>query len=620
MGEARTARHRLPLIAAALALLVAASAFLFASRNHAEPAPAFEAPRSSGAIPAAAASPPEDGQWTMPSKNPASTRYSGLNEIRRENAGQLKEVFSFDTMNRKGQEAAPIVVGSMMYLTTPYPNQIWALDLANGGKPKWVFRPHPEKASQGVACCDVVNRGAMYANGHLYFTTLDGNVFAIDAGDGHQIWRTKLAEIAKGETITMSPLVVEGKVLVGNAGGEMGVRGWLIALDEGSGAIAWKAWSTGPDKDVLIGPNFKPWYAADRGQDLGTKTWPAEAWKIGGGTTWGWIAYDPAMKTLFYGTGNPGPWNPVQRPGDNKWTTGVFARDIATGEAKWYYQSSPHDLFDHDDINEQILLDMPIAGKMTPVLVRPGRNGYMYVIDRRTGQVYSADPYSYINSMSGVDLKTGRLQMVKDKEPREGRVVRNICPTASGAKDWNPSAFSPRTGLLYVPHENICMDEGVMQANYIAGTPYVGADVKMYGGPGGNRGVLTAWDPVRRRPVWEVKEDLPLWSGALATAGDLVFYGTMDGWFKAYDAVKGRLVWRVHLDSGIISQPVTYRGPDGHQYVAVLTGVGGWSGAIVSAQLDRRDGSAALGFANAMKDLPDKTQPGGRLHVFALPH
>jgi PQQ-dependent dehydrogenase (methanol/ethanol family) len=620
MDEARTARHRLPLIAAAIALLVAASAFLFASRNHAQPAPAFEAPRSSGAIPAAAASPPEDGQWTMPSKNPAATRYSGLDEIRRENAGQLKEVFSFDTMNRKGQEAAPIVVGSMMYLTTPYPNQIWALDLANGGKPKWVFRPHPEKASQGVACCDVVNRGAMYANGHLYFTTLDGNVFAIDAKDGHQIWRTKLADISKGETITMSPLVVEGKVLVGNAGGEMGVRGWLIALDEGSGKIAWKAWSTGPDKDVLIGPNFKPWYASDRGTDLGVHSWPADAWKIGGGTTWGWVAYDPALKSIFYGTGNPGPWNATQRPGDNKWTTGVFARDIATGEAKWYYQSSPHDLFDHDDINESVLLDMPIAGKMRPVLLHPGRNGYMYVIDRQTGQVYSADPFGYINAMDGVDLKTGRLRMVQEKEPREGRVVRNICPTASGAKDWNPSAFSPRTGLLYVPHENICMDEGVMQANYIAGTPYVGSDVKMYAGPGGNRGVFTAWDPVRRKPVWEVKEDLPLWSGALATAGDLVFYGTMDGWFKAYDAVKGRLVWRVHLDSGIISQPVTYRGPDGHQYVAVLTGVGGWAGAIVSAQLDKRDGSAALGMVNAMKDLPDKTQPGGRLHVFALPH
>jgi PQQ-dependent dehydrogenase (methanol/ethanol family) len=620
MLESRAGHRRLSVIGIALLLLLAASGFLFAVRNHAQPAPTFEAPHSSGAVPAAAASPPEDGQWTMPSKNPAATRYSGLDEIKRENAGQLKLAFTFDTLNRKGQEAAPIVVGAMMYLTTPYPNQIWALDLANGGKAKWVFRPHPEKASQGVACCDVVNRGAMYANGRLYFTTLDGNVFAIDAKDGHQVWRARLADISKGETITMSPLVVEGKVLVGNAGGEMGVRGWLTALDEGSGKVAWRAFSTGPDTDVLIGPNFKPWYASDRGTDLGVHSWPAEAWKIGGGTTWGWVAYDPALKSVFYGTGNPGPWNPTQRPGDNKWTTGIFARDVATGEAKWYYQSSPHDLFDHDDINESILLDMPVRGKMRPVLVHPGRNGYMYVIDRQTGQVYSADPYGYINAMNGVDLKTGRLQMVRDKEPKEGRVVRNICPTASGAKDWNPSAFSPRTGLLYVPHENMCMDEGVMQANYIAGTPYVGSDVKMYAGPGGYRGVFTAWDPVRRKPAWEVHEDLPLWSGALATAGDLVFYGTMDGWFKAYDAVKGQLLWKVHLDSGIISQPVAYRGPDGHQYVAVLTGVGGWAGAIVSAGLDKRDGSAALGMVNAMKDLPEKTQPGGRLYVFALPH
>ncbi|MBV9929798.1 MAG: PQQ-dependent dehydrogenase, methanol/ethanol family, partial [Alphaproteobacteria bacterium] len=341
---------------------------------------------------------------------------------------------------------------------------------------------------------------------------------------------------------------------------------------------------------------------------------------IGGGTVWGWVACDPPTNTIFYGTGNPGPWNHEQRPGDNKWTTGVFARDLGSGQAKWFYQTSQHDLYDHDDINEQILLDMPVNGQMTPVLVRPARNGYMYVIDRRTGQVYSADPYGFINAMNGVDLKTGRLQMVKDKEPQEGRVIRNICPTASGAKDWNPSAFSPRTGLLYVPHENMCMDEGVMQANYIAGTPYVGSDVKMYAGPGGWRGVFTAWDPVRRKPAWEVHEDLPLWSGALATGGDLVFYGTMDGWFKAYDAVRGRLLWKVHLDSGIISQPVTYRGPDGHQYVAVLTGVGGWAGAIVSAGLDKRDGSAALGMVNAMKDLPERTRPGGRLYVFALAH
>jgi len=577
------------------------------------------AAQHNGARPAASASPPEDGQWTMPSKNYASTRYSGLDQVNRANVGRLKLAFTFDTHNRKGHEAAPLVVGNMMYLTTPYPNHIWALDLSKGGRAVWVFRPHPQPASQGVACCDVVNRGAIYSNGRLFFTTLDGMVYAIDAKSGRQIWGTKLADISRGETITMSPLVAEGKVLVGNSGGEMGVRGWLVALDAGSGKIAWKAYSTGPDKDVLIGPNFKPWYSSDRGTDLGVHSWPGEQWKIGGGTVWGWISYDPQLKMIYYGTGNPGPWNAQQRPGDNKWTTGVFARDIATGEARWYYQSSPHDLFDHDDINEQVLLDMPVNGRMTPVLVRPGRNGFMYVIDRRTGQVYSADAYGFINSIDGVDLATGRPRMVKDKEPKEGRVTRNICPTASGVKDWNPSAFSPRTGLLYVPHENLCMDEGVFEANYISGTPYVGADVKMYAGPGGHRGVFTAWDPVRRKAAWEFNENLPLWSGALATGGDVVFYGTMDGWFKALDAVTGKQLWAKKLDSGIISQPVTYRGPDGQQYVAVVTGVGGWMGAIVSAQLDPRDPTAALGAVNAMKDLPGLTQPGGKLYVFTLP-
>jgi PQQ-dependent dehydrogenase (methanol/ethanol family) len=542
-----------------------------------------------------------------------------LNQINGGNVARLKLAFSFDTNNRRGQEAAPLVVGSTMYVITPYPNYVWALDLTKNGKPKWVFRPHPKPASQGVACCDVVNRGAVFAGGRIYFNTLDGSVFAIDAATGRQIWRANLGNINKGETITMAPLVAGGKVLVGNSGGEFGVRGWLIALDAGSGRVAWKAWSTGPDKDVLIGPGFRPFYAMDRGKDLGVSSWPPEAWKIGGGTTWGWISYDPKLRTIFYGTGNPGPWNPAQRPGDNKWTTGVFARDIATGQARWFYQSSPHDLFDHDDINEQVLLDMPVAGRMRQVLVRPGRNGYMYVIDRRSGQVYSADAYGFINSSKGVDLRTGRLIPVQAKEPKEGRVTRNICPAAPGAKDWNPSAFSPRTGLLYVPHINLCMDEGTIEANYIAGTPYLGAEVKMYPGPGGNRGVFTAWDPVRRRAAWEIKEDLPLWSGALATGGDLVFYGTMDGWFKALDARSGKLLWQVKLDSGIISQPVSYRGPDGRQYIAVLSGVGGWAGAIVSAKMDPRDPTGALGFANAVKDLPQKSTAGGILYVFTLP-
>jgi glucose dehydrogenase len=255
---------------------------------------------------------------------------------------------------------------------------------------------------------------------------------------------------------------------------------------------------------------------------------------------------------------------------------------------------------------------------MRKVLVRPERNGYVYVMDRATGQVLSADPFSTVNSSLGVDLRTGRLKINPEKVPQQGRVVRNICPTASGAKDWNPSAYSPRTGLLYIPHINLCMDWQNLQVNYISGTPYVGADVRMFAGPGGNRGVVTAWDPVARKAAWVIKEDLPVWSGALVTAGDLVFYGTMDGWFKAVDARSGALRWRFKTSSGIIGQPVSYRGPDGKQYVAILAGVGGWAGAVVSGRLDPRDGGAALGFVNAMKDLSQATQAGGMLYVFSL--
>jgi PQQ-dependent dehydrogenase (methanol/ethanol family) len=577
-------------------------------------------PSGNRAVPPAAASPADDGNWSMPGKDYAQTRFSALNQITPANISKLALSFTFSTGTTKGFEAPPLVVNGTMYVITPFPNILYALDLTKPGAPtKWVFKPKPLAASQGVACCDVVNRGAVYDAGKIFFNTLDGQTIAVNANSGQQVWRTQLGNIQQGETITMAPLVAGGKVIVGNSGGEMGVRGWVAALDEGSGRLVWRAFTTGPDKDVLIGPRFKPYYASDQGKDLGVKSWPPEAWKIGGGTIWGWLSYDPETKLIFYGSGNPGPWNPDQRPGDNKWTAGVFARDVATGEAVWFYQSSPHDLFDHDDINEIILADIPWGNGRRPALLRPARNGFFYVHDRRTGQVLSATPYSYINSAKGVDLKTGRLVPVAEKEPKQGRVTRDICPAAPGAKDWNPAAFSPVTGLVYIPHLNLCMDEGMMEANYISGTPYLGADAKMYAGPGGNRGVFTAWDPVNRRKVFEIKEDLPLWSPALATAGNIVFYGTMDGWFKAIDGRNGKLLWQFKAGSGIIGQPISYRGPDGRQYIAVVAGVGGWAGAIVSGKMDPRDPTGALGFANAVKDLPMKTTAGGMLYVFALP-
>jgi PQQ-dependent dehydrogenase (methanol/ethanol family) len=561
----------------------------------------------------------EDGQWTMPAKNYASTRYSGLDQINTENVKSLKVAWTFSTGVNRGQEAAPIVVNNTMYVVTPYPNILYALDLTKPGSTKWKYEPKPSAAAQGVACCDFVNRGAVYSNGKIFYNTLDAQTVAVDAETGKELWKTQLGDINKGETITMAPLVVKDKVLVGNSGGEFGVRGWITALDAGSGKIAWRAYSTGPDADCLIGPNFKPFYKQDQGKDLGLTSWPPDAWKIGGGTVWGWISYDPESNLIYHGTGNPGPWNPDQRPGNNKWTSGIFARNPDTGEAVWFYQWAPHDLFDYDGINEQILLDLPFNGQTRKTLVRPERTGYVYVLDRTTGEVLSANPFVHITSTKGVDLKTGELIHVEEKKPVMGRVIRDICPAAPGGKDWNPSSFSPRTGLVYIPHNNLCMDFEGLEANYIAGTPYVGSSTKFYAGPGGNRGEFTAWDPVAGREVWKLSEPFPVWSGTVVTAGDVVFYGTMEGWFKALNARTGELLWEFKTGSGIIGQPVVYRGPDGKQYVAILSGVGGWAGAIVAGGLDPRDPTSALGFVNAMSDLPAATTKGGTLYVFSLP-
>ncbi len=576
--------------------------------------------RQAAATAGTSPSAPAGTDWVRPAGDFSSTRYSPLADIDAGSVHALGVTATFETGNARGHEAAPLVVGDTMYVVTPYPNDLFALDLTRPSLPvKWKYSPGTLPAAQGVACCDVVNRGAAYADGLVVFNTLDNRTVAVDARTGRARWITTLGDIRTGETMTMAPLIVKGKVLVGNSGGELGVRGWLTALDLATGAIAWRAWSTGPDHDVLIGSRFKPFYPTDRGADLGVHTWPSEGWKTGGGTVWGWISYDPALDLIYYGTGNPGPWNAEQRPGDNKWTSGIFARDPDTGEAVWAYQWSPHDLWDYDGVNEQILLDLPIGGRTRQVLVRPERNGYIYVVDRVTGEVLSADAFARVTSTLGIDLTSGRPRENPRKKPALGIVTRDICPAAPGAKDWQPSGYSPRTGLLYVPANNLCMDHESVEANYIAGTPFLGASVRMYAGPGGHRGELVAWDPVARKKAWTIREKYPVWSGVVVTAGDLVFYGTMDRWFKAVDARTGTVRWQYRMPSGVVGQPISYRGPDGKQYIAVLCGVGGWAGAIVAGGLDSADATAALGFVNAMADLPQDTPAGGRLFVFGLP-
>ncbi|MFN2633209.1 MAG: methanol/ethanol family PQQ-dependent dehydrogenase [Thermoanaerobaculia bacterium] len=623
LGKSAERRRRRPRFSALLflfpvtALLAAAACKGPAPPGGAGVPAAGPASGSAGSIPFPE---PDESSWIRPAKDFSSSRYSTLDQIKSDNVANLKLAFTFSTGINKGHEAAPLVVNGTMYIVTPYPNYLYALDLTSPGAPaKWTYKPKTIPSAQGVACCDVVNRGAVYGKGRIYYNTLDDQTVAVDAATGQEVWRTRVGDINHGESITMAPLLVKGKVLVGNSGGEFGVRGWLTALDEDTGKVAWRAWSTGPDKDVLIGSRFKPFYASDRGADLGVSSCPGDMWKIGGGTVWGWISYDPQLNLIYYGTSNPGPWNPDQRPGDNKWTAAIFARDPDDGQAVWAYQWSPHDLFDYDGVNENVLVDLPIGGRTRKTLLRADRDGFLYVLDRETGEIISATPFAYTTTRTGVDLKSGRPIEVAEKPPHVGTTTRGICPAAPGGKDWQPSAFSPRTGLLYIPHNNLCQDEEGVQANYIEGTPYVGANVKMYAGPGGHRGEFTAWDPIAARPVWKIKEKFPAWSGALATAGDVVFYGTMEGWFQAVDARSGKLLWRFKCGSGIIGQPITYRGPDGKQYVAILSGVGGWAGAIVANNLDPRDGTAALGFVNAMGDLPTATTAGGMLYVFALP-
>src|SRR5947209_8607812 len=329
---------------------------------------------------------PDDGQWVMAPKNYASTRYSTLTQITTANVPNLKVAFEFSTGTIRGNEGAPLVVNNTMYIVTPYPNDLYALDLTKPGAPlKWVYHPNPSPSSQGVACCDVVNRGAAYYKGKIYYNLLDVQTVAVDANSGKEVWKTKLGDINNGESMTMAPIVTKGKVLVGNSGGEFGVRGWFAGLDADTGKIAWRAYGAGPDKDVLIGPNFKPFYKEDQGTDLGVKSWPPDTWKIGGVSAWGWTSYDPDLDLFYYGTSNASPWNPEQRAGDNKWGSTLFARRPETGEAIWAYQMNPHDDHDYDGVNENILLDLTINGRLRKVLAHPDRNSRMYLMDRATG-------------------------------------------------------------------------------------------------------------------------------------------------------------------------------------------------------------------------------------------
>ena len=568
-----------------------------------------------------ASAPPNDreGEWLLPGRDYANSRYSSLAQITPANASKLQVAWTFSTGVLRGHEGQPLVVNNTIYLVTPYPNVSYALDLTQPGFPlKWKYRPENAQQAVGIACCDVVNRGAAYADGRIVYNLLDGHTVAVDANTGEELWRTRMGEINKGETMTMAPLVVKNHVIVGSSGGEMGIRGWVAALDLATGKEQWRAYNIGPDADIKVGPRFKAFYAQDNGKDLGATSWPGNSWKQGGAAVWGWISYDPELNLIYHGTSNPGPWNGNQRPGDNKWSAAIIARDADTGEMVWAFQPTPHDLWDYDAVNENILVDLPIGGKTRKALVHFDRNGFAYTMDRATGEVILAKPYVPMNWSTGVDLRTGRPVVNPEKATAQGRMVKDICPSLEGGKNQQPAAFSPKTGVFYVPTNNLCMDFEGREVSYIAGTPYIGGMAPEKGGPGGYKGEFIAWDAVHGRKLWGIREPFPVWGGALATGGGVVFYGTLDGWFKAVDESNGKVLWQFKVGSGVVGNPIAYTGPDGREYIAVYSGLGGDMGLLIAGDVASNLPFDVRERGSTLPELARYTSWGGMLFVFAL--
>ncbi|WP_292771424.1 methanol/ethanol family PQQ-dependent dehydrogenase, partial [Methylophaga sp. UBA5113] len=562
-----------------------------------------------------------DNNWVMPAGDYANTRYSELTQITKDNVKDLNMAWSFSTGVLRGHEGNALVMDGTMYVHTAFPNIVFALDLNNDGAIKWKYEPKQNyDETVPVMCCDTVNRGLSYGDGKIFLNQADTTLVALDMETGEVVWSDKRDDPKVGATSTAAAHVFKDKIIVGISGGEFGVRGYVQAYDL-DGNVQYKAYSVGPDDEMLVDPEKTMSMLKPVGKDSSLKSWQGDQWKIGGGTTWGWYSYDPDLNQFYYGTGNPSTWNPVQRPGDNKWTMTLFGRDLDTGMAKWVYQMTPYDEWDYDGVNENILVDQKIKGKMRKMLVHFDRNGFAYTMDRETGELLVAEKYDpAVNWATGVNLKTGLPDRVaKYSTARNGEDVNTtgICPAALGTKDQQPAAFSPRTGLFYVPTNHVCMDYEPFEVEYVAGQPYVGATLSMYPPEGDTHlGNFIAWDAREGKIVWSNPERFSVWSGALATASDVVFYGTLEGYLKAVDAQSGRELWRFKTASGIIGNVNTYK-HNNKQYISVLSGVGGWAGigmAIPSLEND----SDGLGAVGAYRALSSWTNLGGILSVFSL--
>ncbi len=611
-------------LAAATACLLSYSLPVMA--DDAAPAASSAAPQEvSGPTAAKLMQNPND--WVLQTGDYANTRYSKLDQINKSNVKNLQVAWTFSTGVLRGHEGSPLVIGDMMYVHTPFPNIVYALNLNEDGKIVWKYTPKQDPNVIPVMCCDTVNRGLAYDNGKIFLHQADTNVVALDAKTGKELWKVANGDAKRGQTNTATVLPVNGKIIVGISGGEFGVQCHVTAYDENTGKRVWRGYSEGTDEMMLMNPEKTMSLGKPVGKDSSLKTWEGDQWKSGGGCTWGWYSYDPKLNLMYYGSGNPSTWNPKQRPGDNKWSMTIWARNPDTGEAKWVYQMTPHDEWDYDGINEVPLVDQKINGKETPMLVHFDRNGFGYTLNRDTGELLVAEKYDpAVNWASKVDMDKSSptyarpLVVAKYSTEHNGEDVnsKGICPAALGSKDEQPAAFSPKTGLFYVPTNHVCMDYEPFKVSYTPGQPYVGATLSMFPAPGGtNMGNFIAWDATKGKIVWSDPEQFSVWSGALATAGDVVFYGTLEGYLKAVDSKTGKELYRFKTPSGIIGNVMSYE-HKGKQYVAILSGVGGWAGIGLAAGLT--DPNAGLGAVGGYAALNDYTALGGTLTVFSLPN
>jgi len=570
-----------------------------------------------------------DENWVKPCKDYDCSQYSPIKDVNRTTVKDLRPAWSFSTGVLHGHEGAPLVIDGVMFIHGAFPNNTFAVDLDDPVNILWEHKPKQDPAARAVACCDLVNRGMAYWPGDnqtpslIIKTQLDGHLVALNAKTGEEFWKVEVMDISVGQTLTQAPLVAKDYAVIGSSGAELGVRGVVTAFNIRSGEMVWRAYATGPDEEMKLAADFNSKVPHYGQKGLGLATWEGDAWKIGGGTNWGWYAFDPGTNMFYYGSGNPAPWNETMRPGDNKWTMTIWGRDIDTGEAHFGYQKTPHDEWDFAGVNVMVLSEQKDKqGKPRKLLTHPDRNGVVYTLDRENGELISADFLDdTVNVWRKVDLKTGIPIRNPEYSTFMGHRTKGACPSAMGFHNQGVMAYDPTRENFFIGINHLCMDWEPFMLPYRAGQFFVGANVWSYPGPKGDKeaglgsGQVKAYNAITGEYKWEKMERFAVWGGTLATGGDLVFYGTLDGFLKARDSDTGDLLWKFKLPSGSIGYPMSYR-HKGIQYVGINYGVGGWPG--VGLVFDLNDPSAGLGAVGAFRQLARHTQMGGGFIAFSL--